>query len=90
VAGSGRRRQVTTPLRRRVRRDVLVWGLVAGAAATLALGLTGGGWGKAVVLGLLVLSGCVLLTLLSATTSSKGPGAHSGPPPEGPPPSGSP
>lgn len=86
MAGSGRRRQMTTPMRKRVRRDVLIWGLVAGVAAALALGLTGGGWVKAVVLGLLVLGGCVLLTLLSATTTAKRPGGSSRRPPEGPPP----
>jgi hypothetical protein len=78
VPGSGRRRQVSTPLRRRLRRDVLAWGLVAGVAATLALGLTGGGWLPALVLGVLVFGGCVLLTVLSATSGPK-------PPPGGPP-----
>jgi hypothetical protein len=64
---------VTTPLRRRLRRDVLIWGLVAGLAAGIALGLTGGGWWKALVLGLLVFAGCLVLTLLSATSGSKPP-----------------
>jgi hypothetical protein len=89
---------VTTPLRQRLRRDVLVWGLVAGAAAALALGLTGGGWIKAVILGLLVFGGCLLLTLLGATASAQHPsgpagrgpveppGRPSGRPPEDPPP----
>jgi hypothetical protein len=36
------------------------------------LGLTGGGWGRATVLGLLVLAGFVLLTLLTATSSGAG------------------
>jgi hypothetical protein len=85
VTGSGRRRQATTPLRRRLRRDVLAWGLVAGLAAGVALGLTGGGWWKALVLGLLVFAGCLVLTLLSATSGRKPP--LDGPrtrPPEGP------
>jgi uncharacterized membrane protein len=66
VPGTGRRRVAATPLRRRVRRDLLVWGLLAGVAAALVLGLTGGGWLRAVVLGVLVIGGCAVLTLLSA------------------------
>jgi hypothetical protein len=68
-----------------VRRDVLVWGLVAGLAAGLALGLTGGGWWSALVLGLLVFGGCLLVTVLSATSRSKNPpNGPTPPPPDGP------
>jgi hypothetical protein len=80
VHGRGRRRQAATPLRRRLRLDLLLWGVIAGVAAALALGLTGGGWVEAVVLGLLVVAGFAVLTLLTATSSYR-PGRHSSPPP---------
>jgi hypothetical protein len=69
VPGSGRRRQARTPLRQRLRLDLLAWGALAAGCATLVLGLTGGGWAKAVVLGLLVMAGCALLTVLASTSS---------------------
>jgi uncharacterized membrane protein YfcA len=79
VPEGGRRRQTTTPLRRRLRRDLLGWGLLAGVCAALVLGLTGGGWGRALVLALLVVGACAVLTLL-AGMSSKPPtgGRHGG------------
>jgi hypothetical protein len=70
VPGTGRRRQAATPLRRRMRRDLLVWGLLAGVVAALVLGLTGGGWVHAVVLGLLVIGGCAVLTVVAATKTN--------------------
>jgi hypothetical protein len=88
VPGTGRRRQATTPLRRRMRRDLLVWGLLAGLAAALVLGLTGGGWVQAVVLGLLVVGGCAVLTLVAATKAAPKPDTTTKAP-EGRPPSGS-
>jgi hypothetical protein len=75
-----------------MRRDLLVWGLLAGTAAALVLGLTGGGWVRAVVLGLLVVGGCAVLTLVSATKSTAGgdrPANTDEKGPEGRPPSGS-
>jgi uncharacterized membrane protein YfcA len=59
-------------VRRRPRFDLLLWGLLAGASAGVVLGLTGGGWGRAAVLALLVVAGFVLLTLLTATSSGAG------------------
>jgi uncharacterized membrane protein YjjP (DUF1212 family) len=81
VPGSGRRRQATTPVRRRLRRDLLGWGLLAGLCAAVVLGLTGGGWVKALVLGLAVVGACAILTVLSATSKGppKGPDAGSAP-----------
>jgi hypothetical protein len=72
VPGSGRRRHAAPPVRRRLRFDLLLWGLLAGVSAGVVLGLTGGGWGRALVLGLLVVAGFVLLTLLTATSSGPG------------------
>jgi len=85
VPGSGRRRQARTPLRRRLRLDLLAWGLLAGACASLVLGLTGGGWVKALVLGLFVVAGCGLLTLLAATSSVTGQHGQPRTPPAAPP-----
>jgi hypothetical protein len=82
VPGSGRRRQAPAPLRRRLRLDLLGWGAVAGLAATLALGLTGGGWLAAVVLGLLVLAGFAVLTVLASTSSRRPPRGSADPPPD--------
>jgi hypothetical protein len=73
VPGSGRRRVTKTPLRRRMRRDLLAWGLLAGVVAAMVLGLTGGGWLRAVVLGVLVFGACVVLTVLAA---GQGTGRH--------------
>ena len=53
-----------------MRRDLLAWGLLAGVVAALVLGLTGGGWVQAVVLGLLVVGCCAVLTLVAATKTS--------------------
>ena len=72
MPGSGRRRHAAPPVRRRPRYDLLLWGLLAGVSAGVVLGLTGGGWGRAAVLGLLVVAGFVLLTLLTATSSGAG------------------
>ena len=83
MPASGRRRQAPPPLRRRVRLDLLGWGVVAGVGATLALGLTGGGWLAAVVLGLLVVAGFAVLTLLSATSARRPGRGASRPPADG-------
>jgi hypothetical protein len=72
VPGSGRRRHAAPPVRRRPRFDLLLWGLLAGVSAGVVLGLTGGGWGRAAVLAVLVVAGFVLLTLLTATSSGAG------------------
>ncbi|MDP9221108.1 MAG: hypothetical protein M3P23_11315 [Actinomycetota bacterium] len=65
-------------MRRRLRRDLLAWGLLAGVCAALVLGLTGGGWVKAVLLGLFVVGGCAILTLLAATSNGPSRGRHGG------------
>ena len=70
MPGSGRRRQPAAPLGRRLRLDLLAWGVLAAVGAALVLGLTGGGWGSAAVLGLLVLGGFTLLVLLTTMSSS--------------------
>ena len=46
MPGSGRSAQAATPWHRRIRRDLLAWGALAGVCAGLVLGLTGGGWGR--------------------------------------------
>ena len=78
MPGSGRRRQATTPVRQRLRRDLLAWGLLAGVCAALVLGLTGGGWIRAVLLGLFVVGGCGILTVLAATSKGPPSGRHGG------------
>ena len=81
MPGSGRRRVAATPWHRRIRRDLLAWGALAGICAGLVLGLTGGGWGRALVLAAIVVGACGVLALLSAmpTNGSSG-GRHSGTP----------
>lgn len=84
MPGSGRRRQAAVPLRRRMRLDLLLWGVLAGTSAAVVLGLTGGGWTRALVLGLLVVAGFAVLTglnLLTATGSRRRPGRSEPPPP---------
>ncbi len=74
-----------SPLRASIRRDLLAWGALAGVAAALVLGLTGGGWGKAVVLALLVVGACGVLTVLAAMSArSQRTGRHGARPGGGP------
>jgi uncharacterized membrane protein YfcA len=78
VPASGRRRQANTPWHQRIRRDLLAWGALAGICAGVVLGLTGGGWGRAAVLALLVVAACAVLTLLSAMPTKHPSGGRHG------------
>jgi thiol:disulfide interchange protein len=71
VPGGGRRRQTSAPLRAKIRWDLLAWGALAGVAAGVVLGLTGGGWLRALVLAVLVVGASAVLTLLAATSARK-------------------
>jgi uncharacterized membrane protein YfcA len=78
LPSGGRRREAATPWHRRIRRDLLAWGALAGVCAGLVLGLTGGGWTRAIVLAALVLGACGVLTLLSAMPTKRPSGGRHG------------
>ena len=78
MPGSGHRRVAATPWHRRIRRDLLAWGALAGICAGLVLGLTGGGWGRAGVLAAIVVGACGLLAVLSAMPTKRPSGGRHG------------